>query len=100
VPSASRHTRIVPSKPPLMVTGMQSGSAPAAKAYTGPGVAVELALRGRILQNLLSLSTHSWHNDNQIFSIRSVRRGPRSPPKFSATTGTTRAGSVQAAPWS
>ena len=36
VPSASRHTRTVPSSPPLMMTGVPSGSAPAATAYTQP----------------------------------------------------------------
>src|SRR5262249_47284783 len=36
VPSAVRHTRTVPSPPPLMMTGVPSGSAPAATAYTGP----------------------------------------------------------------
>ena len=36
VPSASRHTRTVPSSPPLMMTGVPSGSAPAATALTAP----------------------------------------------------------------
>ena len=39
VPSASRHTRTVPSSPPLMMTGVPSGSAPAATARTFPVVA-------------------------------------------------------------
>ena len=34
VPSASRHTRTVPSPPPLMMTGVPSGSAPVATAHT------------------------------------------------------------------
>ena len=34
MPSASRHTRTVPSRPPLMMTGVPSGSAPAANAST------------------------------------------------------------------
>ena len=36
VPSAVRHTRTVPSPPPLMMTGVPSGSAPAATAVTVP----------------------------------------------------------------
>ena len=36
MPSAGRHTRTVPSSPPLMMTGVPSGSAPAATAFTGP----------------------------------------------------------------
>ena len=36
VPSASRHTRTVPSPPPLTMTGVPSGSAPAATALTEP----------------------------------------------------------------
>ena len=36
MPSAGRHTRTVPSLPPLMMTGVPSGSAPAATAVTPP----------------------------------------------------------------
>ena len=36
VPSASRHTRTVPSPPPLTMTGVPSGSAPTATALTQP----------------------------------------------------------------
>ena len=36
MPSASRHTRTVPSSPPLMMTGVPSGSTPAATALTAP----------------------------------------------------------------
>ena len=35
-PSASRHTRTVPSPPPLTMTGVPSGSAPTATASTPP----------------------------------------------------------------
>ena len=34
VPSASRHTRTVRSRPPLTITGVPSGSAPTATART------------------------------------------------------------------
>jgi hypothetical protein len=34
VPSASRHTRTVPSSPPLTITGVPSGSVPTATAFT------------------------------------------------------------------
>ena len=37
VPSASRHTRTVPSWPPLTMTGVPSGSAPTATALAGRG---------------------------------------------------------------
>ena len=36
MPSASRHTRTVPSWLPLMMTGVPSGSVPAATALTAP----------------------------------------------------------------
>ena len=39
MPSASRHTRTVPSSPPLTMTGVPSGSAPTATALTRAGVA-------------------------------------------------------------
>ena len=52
VPSASRHTRTVPSPPPLMMTGVPSGSAPAATADTAAVVAGQrLADRGAVGQS-------------------------------------------------
>jgi hypothetical protein len=57
MPPAVCRTRTVPSSPPLMMTGVRSGSAPPATAYTSPGRGISGPLMWAVISAVRSART-------------------------------------------